>query len=445
MLALVLPLLSVFFQPAAPDSSFFSWSGRALDTPQWYAANPAWKEGDTLTARYFLYRFSKGIHRNELNLSISGFFPKNAEHRLFWRGRYLIAGGKLSYQAINPAGSVILGEAEQLTTTEIKLKYFLTDTTGKRSHYRDRHTFSENGLYSVSERREKKQWKPAQTLELKPMPAATGEITFTSTRDGHYDVYVMKADGSNQRNVTSSQGTDYWGAWIPGTDSLVFYSNRHGSEDLFQIAASGKGLRRITSEDKTERIPNVSPDGKHLVFVSNRDHKSGELYLIQRDGTGLRRLTQNDVMEDGAWFSPDGASLLFTRDTKNPADSTAPFNGEVFLMNLADGSERQLTTRPGWDGGPQFSPDGSQIAFYGKSEAGNYDLFLMNPDGSNIRNLTNDTLEDYSPDWSPDGKWLAFTKGSSKNYDIWIMYLETGLQFRLTDQPRRDESPFWKK
>ncbi|HNA15293.1 MAG TPA: DPP IV N-terminal domain-containing protein, partial [Ferruginibacter sp.] len=84
-----------------------------------------------------------------------------------------------------------------------------------------------------------------------------------------------------------------------------------------------------------------------------------------------------------------------------------------------------------------------QIAFYGKSENGKYDIFIMDIDGNNLVNISRDDTEDYSPSWSPDGKWIACTRGSSKNYDVWLIHLETGIKTRLTTQPKRDESPFW--
>ncbi|MBK8494620.1 MAG: PD40 domain-containing protein [Chitinophagaceae bacterium] len=67
----------------------------------------------------------------------------------------------------------------------------------------------------------------------------------------------------------------------------------------------------------------------------------------------------------------------------------------------------------------------------------------MDTDGKISSTLTEDVMEDYSPAWSPDGKWIAYTKGNSKNYDVWMIHLQTRIKTRLTTQPKRDESPFW--
>jgi TolB protein len=58
-------------------------------------------------------------------------------------------------------------------------------------------------------------------------------------------------------------------------------------------------------------------------------------------------------------------------------------------------------------------------------------------------NLTNDILEDYSPSCSPDGKWIAYSSGTSKQYDVWVINLATKNKIRLTTEPKRNETPVW--
>jgi TolB protein len=181
------------------------------------------------------------------------------------------------------------------------------------------------------------------------------------------------------------------------------------------------------------------------MFISNRDEKRGEIYVMDADGKNLKRLTNNGYFEDAASWSNDGKRIYFSRELRDLSDTSAKAvtNGEIFVMDADGTNETRLTNRPGFDGGPTLSPDGSKIAFYGKTAEGNYEIFLMDVDGKNISNLTEDAMEDYSPSWSPDGKWIAYTKGNSKNYDVWIINLETKIKTRLTTQTKRDESPIW--
>lgn len=75
---------------------------------------------------------------------------------------------------------------------------------------------------------------------------------------------------------------------------------------------------------------------------------------------------------------------------------------------------------------------------------GNFEVYTMKADGSNVANLTNDALEDYSPDWSPNGKWIAYSSGTSKQYDVWVINVKTKNKIRLTTEPKRNETPVWR-
>lgn len=263
-----------------------------------------------------------------------------------------------------------------------------------------------------------------------------------TTRDGNYEVYSMSAAGEHVTNLTNHQSSDY--AFSATQGRLIFHSDRSGNDEIYLREANGKAIN-LTNHASGDRLGNASPDGKRLVFNSDRDHEAPELYVMNIDGSSVKRLTNNANYEDAASWSPDGKRIIFSRDIKpeTETDPGIPSNGEIFVMDADGKNEKRLTDRPGFDGGPQFSPDGKKIAFYGRGDGNFLDLFLMNADGSGLENLTQDELEDYSPSWSPDGKWIAYTSGNSSNYDVWIIEVATKKKTRLTTDPKRDESPFW--
>ncbi len=95
-------------------------------------------------------------------------------------------------------------------------------------------------------------------------------------RPGELDIYVMDADGSNQRQVTDVGGASFAPYWHPDGDKIIFSSNHHDDQgrdfDIYMINLDGTGLVRITHAEGFDGFPVFSPDGRHLVFSSNRNN-----------------------------------------------------------------------------------------------------------------------------------------------------------------------------
>jgi len=86
---------------------------------------------------------------------------------------------------------------------------------------------------------------------------------------------------------------------------------------------------------------------------------------------------------------------------------------DIYLLRLADRALLRLTSAPGADDGPSWSPAGDQLAFV-SSRDGNRELYVMDADGSSQTRLTQTVEQEASPAWSPDGRWIAVSSDSGR-------------------------------
>ena len=105
------------------------------------------------------------------------------------------------------------------------------------------------------------------------------------------------------------------------------------------------------------------------------------------------------------------------------------------------GIPRRITTAPGIDTDPSFSPDGSKILFE-SDRSGSQQLYVMNADGSSQRRISFGGGWYAAPDWSPDGERVAFTRRGADGLRIGVMNADGSGEKVLTSGPR-DEGPSW--
>ena len=135
--------------------------------------------------------------------------------------------------------------------------------------------------------------------------APQAQIAFSSDRDGNWEIYVMDADGKNQRRLTNNRHDDWFPSWSPDGERIAFVSDRDGNKDIYVMDADGKNERRLTRNPSPDTNPSWSPDGKRIVFVSHRDGNK-EIYVMNADGARQVRRRTKDGRDDTdpAWFDP---------------------------------------------------------------------------------------------------------------------------------------------
>jgi TolB protein len=184
---------------------------------------------------------------------------------------------------------------------------------------------------------------------------ADGRIVFTSVRDGDMEIYSMAGDGTDVRRLTHRPGPDggpffsrdgrhivFRGHALPPGPELDDYKAllrdglwRPSSLEIFVMDADGSHLRQVTSLGGANFAPYFTPDGRRIIFASNKDDPKGrdfELNLVNVDGSGLERITFNPSFDGFPMFSPDGKSLVFA---SNRFDAKAG-DTNVFIARWVD-------------------------------------------------------------------------------------------------------------
>ena len=218
-------------------------------------------------------------------------------------------------------------------------------------------------------------------------------IVFTSNRIGNdYEIYVMNADGSDPRRLTSTPGRDIQPAFSPDGARIVHIGTRSTTSQnaVWSMNADGSAPQLLVAGGDNifaplNANPVYSPDGTRIAFDARRGNLSSsnlDIYSIAADGTDERRLTNAAGDDAQPAYSRDGTALVFISRRDGAAQ-----NGEIYIMK-PDGSEQRRITRTTFsETTPTFSPDGLQIVFSANYD-GTPELYAINRDGTGLRRVT---------------------------------------------------------
>ena len=210
--------------------------------------------------------------------------------------------------------------------------------------------------------------RPHQPLPQTASPfqaATTGTLVFQSDVAGRPKIFTVDVATGQVRQIT--QGTEWRDEsprWSPDGQSIAFTSNRahYGATpeagtpdlDVYVMRADGSQVRRITTDPGNDHDPSWLPDGQSLVFSSDRASR-GDLYRVRLSDGHTTRLTTNFVGRAiMPAVSPDGAKVAFAAQTLRVG---AFWNFQVHLLDLASGRTEPVPASGGacW---PAWSPDG---------------------------------------------------------------------------------------
>ena len=178
------------------------------------------------------------------------------------------------------------------------------------------------------------------------------KVVFTSSRDGDLDIYSMNVDGTDVRRLTNTLGYDGGPFFSPDGNWIVYRAHHPRNEqeiahyksllaqglvepnemDLYVMRADGSNQQQITKLAGASFAPSFFPDSQRIIFASNYEHPATsqfELYTIDRHGNGLERVTFAGGFNAFPQFSPDGKKLVFISNR----NAKVPHEINVFLAD----------------------------------------------------------------------------------------------------------------
>ena len=282
-------------------------------------------------------------------------------------------------------------------------------------------------------------------------PGENGRIAFHDDDGGEADseIFTINPDGSDRQQLTTNGLDDLEPAWSPDGTRIVFYRVVPGGDfgpdtaEIWVMNADGSDQVRITTgsfgeedDPSFDSEPAFSGDGTRVVFtrqpVGDVGDGDSEIWIMNADGSGQTQLTDNFVTDIEPTINPASTLIAFSQEFFAEPELAAPrrltgIDMDIVTTDLSGGNFRIVTATGEYDDeAPNFSPDGSTIAFarcqLGTDQQGftfcldDGDIASVptNGDEDDVTLLTGGGEEDFDADedpaYSPDGTQMVFSR-----------------------------------
>jgi Tol biopolymer transport system component len=234
--------------------------------------------------------------------------------------------------------------------------------------------------------------------------APDGRIVYASIASGSWDVWVMNADGTGQRQLTVGARSNYGPSASADGRFIVFVSNRAGGPfNIWRMDADGSNPLRLTS-GRGENFPHVTPDGRFVVYATIGAGEASAVWKVPIEGGEPVRLTS----QPASWpfVSPDGKSFVCTY-------GGGPFAASKLAVVPIEGGEpaRLYDVPPSFQANTVWLPDNRGIAYL-DSRTGTTNVWMQPLAGGKPVQLTDFKTDSVAAfDWSRDNR-LAATRSA---------------------------------
>jgi dipeptidyl aminopeptidase/acylaminoacyl peptidase len=273
-------------------------------------------------------------------------------------------------------------------------------------------------------------------------------------------IWIVPMQGGTARQITHDGESNRRPRWSPDSKAIAFVSDRNGTSQIWIMEPDGAHPRPVTNFATGADGVLYSPDGRNLLFTSEvypdcgadnacnqkmldadqtskvrariytdllyrhwsawQSKRRSHLMVVSAEGGAVRDLTPGDRDvppfslggPDDYAISPDGKEVCYVK--RSDAVPAAGTNSDLYVIPISGGETRQITTNPGADASPQYSPDGKYIAWRAQFRAGyesdRWRLMVLNRTTGSVVNLT-ESLDRWVTNftWSPDSAALFYT------------------------------------
>lgn len=272
-------------------------------------------------------------------------------------------------------------------------------------------------------------------------------IAFESNRAGDdYQVFVLPLDGGEARQVTTLSTGATSPIWSAQGDQIAFVSEVFPEFSTRPFAEADQlNKQQLDAREKSKVKARIVTQLLYRHWDSWVEGKRQHVFVVPvKDGAAAgapRNVTpgENDGVPtsdtfsagDEFAFSPDGKSLAFTAPTLPTREQAWSTNHDIWLVDLATLQRKRLTTAPGAEGYPRFSPDGKTLAYRAQERSGfeaeRWELKVLDLATGQSRSLTQKW--DRSAEafvWAPDGRKLYFTAQDAGVEPVWSVEAASG-------------------
>lgn len=272
-----------------------------------------------------------------------------------------------------------------------------------------------------------------------------GCLLFVSNRSGDFEIYKWQASIDGLEQLTNSPGLDIEPDWSPDGKQVVFASNREATAgfQMYVMNADGSEQRRlgdIQPGDNTH--PSWSPDGNQIAFQSKRDTNANpqddnlDIYVMNSDGSNVSPLITHSVDDSEPSWSSDGHKIAFLSERSG--------QDEVYIMNADGTGIEQLTELPVLKSGLNWSSDSRYIIFEGSG-----DVYAVDVKTKEIAPLISDSVSnEATPTWAQSDKFVVFSSDRTQNWELYLLDMsdsDKSTLYQITDDPGIDRTPDWSR